>query len=106
MRPPRHEQVKVRFDQTAGLSAFCQALRLQGISYALAGNGTVVLDTPDYERLVGLKIGVLKDYPPHVDPVVPFHALDPQVKAEVVRHRLLPTWKLLENIRARLAKSS
>jgi hypothetical protein len=97
------EQVRVRFDQAAGLSAVCEALREYRVSYLLAGSNTVILDTHDFLRLEQLKLGALKDHKHHVEPAVPIHDLKPAAQAEAIRHRLMPKSRLLENIRARLA---
>lgn len=98
------EQVKVTFQKTAGLSAFCQGLRGYRISYILAGDNTVILEGAAFQYVVNRKLGALKDHEHRVEPAVPLRGLSPEAQNVVTGNRLMPKPKLLENIRARLAR--
>lgn len=98
------EEVSVRFDDTRGLTQFAVCLREHRMSYTLAGDNTVVVATQDFEQLKCSKLAVLKDFNHAVEPVVPFFLLPPDAQQRALAHRLLPKVKVVENIRARLAK--
>ena len=101
---PEAEQVRIRFATSDGLNAFCQELRDNDCGYSLAGHRSVVLSRSGWRQVERLHFGSLKDYKPEIEPVVAYESVSAQDRAEAVRHRLMPTAKVLENIRARLAK--
>lgn len=97
--PAASPQIKAVFDQPEGVSAFCLALQSYRMSYVLAGDNTVIVDERDLAYLHSTKHGVLKDYPPKLSRVTPFHQLSPTAKAEAIRNRLISKSQLLENLR-------
>jgi hypothetical protein len=101
MKPP--EQVKIRFEEAAGLAALCEELREYRVPYLLIGSNTVALDTQHFIRLQDMKLGALKDHKWRPAPATPLNMLSEKSQAEVARRRFPPAARLLETLRTRLA---